>query len=853
LASLPDPGGARTLDEFVERLRSLRVWAGSPSYDAIKERVNASWTKAGRPAGELTKKATVVDCFKTGRKRLNTDLVIAIVEALHPDVGCVAQWRQALRVIGGEIEAAAQIRVQDVLPPDLAEFTGRTPELDRLRQASHRALRAGAAVVVSAIEGMAGVGKTQLAVHASHLLMRENPFERVLFVNLRGFHPDPAQPPAHPAAVLDGFLRLLGVPGQQIPHDLTARATAYRDRLAGTPALVVLDNAADAAQVQPLLAGVPGCLTLVTSRRSLTDLQPAIRLTVDVFTPDEATAFLTRAVSDVAVGADPHAPARIAARCGHLPLALSLVAGHICSTPGWTLTDHADRLDERHQHRHLDFDVQLALDLSYQILPTDRQRLLRLASLHPGQDFDAYAAAALTDTDLPTTQNQLHHLYSDHLLQQATPGRYTFHDLVRAYAADRAVDQDRPLERRAALTRLFDHYLAAAAAAMDTLHPAETHRRPRIAASTDPAPDLTNAEAARRWLDDERPTLIAAAAYTAGHGWPAWTVALSTTLVRYLDGGYDADALAVHGHARRAAHQLGDATSEAHALTYLGTTHLAAGRYESAADHIGHALTLFRESGDLLGQARALTNLGAVDGRSGRYHQAGERLSQALPLFQQLGDRLGEAHTLGSLGVVQEHLGQNERAADHYRQAWILLHEAGDQSGAAQALCNLAEAEGRLGRHDDALGHLREALLLFRRLGNRRGEASALDSLGTLHTRLKQADLANRRYLEALDIFHDIGDREGEAWALNGLGEAANSAGRHADARTHHEAAHRIAAAIGGRSQEARAHTGLGRAHHAMADRDRARSHYEQALALYTELGLPQADEIRTYLTDLPE
>ena len=383
-AVLPDPGQAATLDGLVERLRMLKVWAGDPSYEWIKDRVNATWTAAGRPAGELAGKTTIVDCFRPGRQRLNTDLVVAVVQVLHPDVGYVTQWRQALQVVGGHTRAAAQVRVQDTLPPDPAGFTGRSAQLDRLRLAVQPGVANGGTIVISAIAGMAGVGKTQLVVHAAHLLVREQPFDRVLFVNLRGFHPDSAQPPADPGAVLDGFLRLLGVPGQRVPHDLPARTATYRDRLAGTRTLVVLDNAADAEQIRPLLPETPGCPVLVTSRRSLTALPSATHLTVDVFTSDEALAFLAQAAPQVPIGRDPEAAARIARRCGYLPLALAMVAGRMRAQPDWTLTDHADRLDERHRDRRLDSGVELALDVSYQHLPTDRQRLLRFAALHPG-------------------------------------------------------------------------------------------------------------------------------------------------------------------------------------------------------------------------------------------------------------------------------------------------------------------------------------------------------------------------------------------------------------------------------------------------------------------------------------
>jgi tetratricopeptide (TPR) repeat protein len=695
-ARLPDPGSADTLDDLVERLRMLKVWAGDPSYVCITGRVNSAWSTAGRPAGELAGKTTVTDCFRPGRRRLNTDLVLAVVHALHPDVGYVAQWRQALRVIGGETRAASRVRVQDTLPQDLPGFTGRATELERLRQTLRHGRPLGGPVVISAIEGMAGVGKTQLAVHAGHLLARERPFERILFVNLRGFHPDLAQPPAEPAAVLDGFLRLLGVAEQRIPHDLSARTAAYRDRLAGTYALVVLDNAADADQVRPLLPGTDGCFTLVTSRRDLSELRPATHLTVDVFAPEEALEFLMRTAPGVALGPDPRAPARIIERCGHLPLALGLVAGRIRAKPGWTLTDHADRLEERHRDRRLDTGVELGLTMSYQHLPGDQQRLLRLLALHPAHDFDAYAAAALAGIGLPDARANLNHLCGDHLLQRATPGRYTFHDLVRAYAVNRGGDEDRPPERRAALTRLFDYYLATAAAAMDALHPAEAHRRPRGAAPVTATPALIDPDIARGWLDTERPTLVAVAVHTATHGWWTHTTRLSTTLFRYLNGGHHGDALIVHEHAIQAADHSNDPTARAHALTNLGAAHGQLGRFRLAARHLRQALTLFQRVGDRSGQARVLTNLGVTETRLGRYRTAADHFERAIAVNRQTGDRTGRARALSNLGIVQERLGRYLAAVDHLEQAVTLSRQLGDRAGEARAMANLGEDRRRV-------------------------------------------------------------------------------------------------------------------------------------------------------------
>lgn len=846
---LPDPGRAASLEALVETLRLLKVWAGAPSYEGIKDRINLMWRAAGRPEGELARKSTVADCFRLGRRRLNPDLVLAVVQALHPDLGYVAQWRQALQVISGKVEARSQVRVQACLPRDEPGFIGRAAELDRLLPALRRGADAGGAVAISAIEGMAGVGKTRLAVHAAHLLTGEKSFDHVLFVNLRGFHADPDQPPADPAAVLDGFLRLIGVPSQQIPHGLRARSLRYRQRLEGTRTLVVLDNAAAEDQVRPLLPDTAGCIALVTSRQTLTNLPGATHLQVDAFTSGEALAFLRQATRDVPVGQDPTAAARIAKRCGYLPLALGLVAGHIRGAQGWTLTEHADRLDERHRDRRLDSDVQLALDVSYRHIPAQRQRLLRLLSLHPGQDFDLYAAAALAGTDMATAQARVGQLCDDHLVQQANGGRYTCHDLVRAYAAVRASDEDPPRERRAALTRLFDYYIATTAAAMDAIYPAEAHRRPPIAAIIASSPILTDVNTARAWLDTERSTLVGVVAHAATHGWPNHATQLAETMFRYLDGGHHADALTIHGHACQAAQHFLDTGAHAHALTNLGTAHLQLGHYAQATARLEQALSLFRQNKNWRGQARVLGNLGLIQERQGHYLPATQYLRQVHALFRRIGDRIGEAHTLTNLGVIAERLGRLRQAADQHRQALTMFHQIGDQSGQAHTLINLSDVEVRLGQHANATEHLHQALTMCRELGNDDDEARALNSLGLLHLHCGRPGQATAFHQQALRIVREIGDRQEEVWTLNGLGEAALAMGEAANAVSRHSAAHDIATDLDVFDQHARAHTGLGHSHLRLGDTDRARDHYERALALYTRLGMQEAETIRAHLS----
>jgi len=748
------------------------------------------------------------------------------------------------------------------LPPAVPAFTGRSSELTDLD-----AVLPGAAgpspgrpttLVISAVSGTAGVGKTALAVRWAHRVADRFP-DGQLYVNLRGYDPDQ---PVTAADALAGFLGGLGVPGQDIPLGLDDRAARYRTQIAGRRMLVVLDNAATVEQIRPLLPGTPTAVVVVTSRDSLAGLvalHGARRLELDLLPAADALALLRELVGG-RVDAEPDAADRLAEQCARLPLALRVAAELAAAHPTTPLSDLVADLGD--QQRRLDLldaggdpraAVTAVFSWSVRHLPPNAARTFRLAGLHPGPDTDAYAAAALADTSLDHARGLLTALARAHLVHPTGAGRYGMHDLLRAYATGLTTTQDTEPERRAALDRLFDYYLAVAAAAMDRLHPAEAHRRPRVPPPSTPAPALADPEAARAWLDTERPTLVAVAAYTAAHGWPAHTVLLAATLFRYLAGGHYTDALTVHGHARDAARRSGDRAGEAQALHGLGTVHLRLGRHEQAADQLHQALVLFRQTGDRVGQARALGNLGTAEQRLGRYRPAGDHYRQALALYRQAGDQVGEASVQDNLGSVEERLGRYGPAAEHHRQALTLFRQAGDRTGEAQALTNLGDVETRLGRHGPAGEHHQQALTLYRQAGDRTGEAWALTGLGDVHTRLGRPDQATEHHHRAVALFREIGDRDGEPWALNGLGEAAHAAGRPADALAHHTAAHAAAAGTGARDQQARAHTGLGTAYHALADLARAREHLQQALAIYTELGAPETDHIRADLASLDQ
>jgi DNA-binding SARP family transcriptional activator/Tfp pilus assembly protein PilF len=746
----------------------------------------------------------------------------------------------------------AQVTPQE-LPAAVPHFTGRAAELAKLTWLLDQPGQAPGTLVISAIGGTAGVGKTALALQWAHQVAARFP-DGQLYVNLRGY--DLARPVAA-ADALAGFLRALGVPGQDIPSGDDERAARFRTLAAGRRMLVLLDNAWSAEQVRPLLPGTPACATVVTSRDALAGLvarDGAILVDLDLLPCEDAVGLL-RALIGPRVDDEPGAAAELADRCCRLPLALRLAAELAVTRPRAYLADLADELAD--QRRRLDLldaggdprtAIRAVFSWSYQHLNTQGARAFRLAGLHPGHDLDRFAAAALTGTTPERAADVLGQLARTHLIQPAQPDRYGMHDLLRAYARELAAAEDDEEEQRAALTRLFDHYLHTAAAAMDTLFPEERHRRPAIARRL-PAQPLTDPGAARTWLDAERATLVAAIAHAAAHGWPDHATALAATLFRYLDaGGYYSEAITIHTSARHAAHRSGDRNAEATALTSLGLAEMHQGSSQEAGRHLYEALTQHRQTGNQTGQARTLANLAFLDHLQGRYQQAADHLQQALAVHRQTGDRSGEAGVLSNLGIIDERQGRYQQAARHHQRALALCRETGNRAGEARALSNLARVNIRLGRCQEAVGQLQQALALCHQTGSRISQAYILVSLGEADLRqghLKQAAGHQRR---ALALFREAGDRSGEVEALNGLGQASAAAGEPEQARTEYAAALSVARQIGDKYEQARAHDGLAHSYCVAGDHAQARLHGQQALTLYSELGAPEADQVRARL-----
>ena len=478
-------------------------------------------------------------------------------------------------------------------------------------------------------------------------------------------------------------------------------------------------------------------------------------------------------------------------------------------------------------------------------------RAFRLAGLHPGPDFSPHAVAALTRTTLQESRGVLDLLVHTHLTQRTRSGRYGMHDLLRGYARELAAAHDDQDEQRAALTRLLDYYLHTAATAMDALYPAERDRRPRVPPATTPAVPITEPTAARAWLDAERANLVAITAHAARHCWPAHAAWLATTLSRYLAAGsYSQEAIVIYTHAGAAARQTGDHAAEATALNYVAGVYWQQSRYQQAVDHLSEALALFRQIGDRSREADALANLAIICSARGRYKEAITLYAQALDTFRQAGDLWGEMRCLGNLGNTEERQGRYQQAARHHYKSLAMAREKNDSIGECSALTNLGTARMRQGDLQQATGYLNQALALCREAGYRYDQADALTRIGDVRLRQGRPREACDHIQEALALYQEIGDRSGEADALNSLGEALLAAGQPRRAHAQHAAACGIASEIGDKYQQARAHDGLARAHHALARHVQARHHWTKALALYTHLGTPQADQIRTQLAD---
>lgn len=682
------------------------------------------------------------------------------------------------------------------LPSAPPFFVGRAEELAALdRMLADR----GAVAVIS---GAGGLGKTWLAVRWSTDNVTRFP-DGQLYVDLRGF--DPAHEPVPAVRVLRGFLGALGVAGRSIPSEPDELAALYRSLTAQRRLLVLLDNARDTDHVIPLLPGGSSCSVLVTSRHGFGGLlttHGASVLPLRTLDERQARELLAHKVGAAGLAEEPEAGQEILRQCGGLSLALAIAAARIAAQPGRRLASVAAELCESRLDAldtgELSASVRAVFSASYRSLDRQCASAFRLLGLLPDGGIDRAAAAALFSDTRP-----LRALCAANLLEENPPGRFRIHDLVKLYAAELLAETDAPADRLAASTRLFDHYLSWASAAMDWMAPHEPYLRPGTARSAGPQPNFADHEDARAWLDTERATMLALAAEAAETGLSDRVIRLSAILWRYLDvaAHYD-EALTLH--------------TTALALTGTGTAEQG-----FAGQAVGMALF-----------------------RLGRYDEAAGHFERALSIALDRRDDLLESMVRNGLASVDDMRGRRKAARKQYKLALTAARRTGHALLEGIALCNLGEHYSWCGHHQAAIGFLEQSGGIAQDLGSAGLGAPVLAALGGAYAGLGQHDKATQHFQRALEFVRAGGNTNVEVATLNEF--AATKAG--AEAIKLYEDAHSLAQRIGHLHERARAHHGIGKTHYTCGNYSEARPHLEAALAAYTELRAPEADDVRALL-----
>ena len=774
--------------------------------------------------------AEALSCYTAVRERLVEQLGVDPGPQLRAVHHAILRGEPA--TVDRAQKPAAPIPAQ--LPMDVPGFTGRETELARLDASLAGLADAPTAVVVSAVSGTAGVGKTALAVHWAHRVADRFP-DGQLYVDLRGYG---ATEPLRPIDALAQLLHALGAPADRVPVDTDEAAALYRSLLAGRRMLVVLDNAATAEQIRPLLPG-HGCVVLVTSRDRLTGLAArdgAHCLAVDVLTEPDAMALLRRLLGAELTDAEPEAARQLALDCARLPLALRIAAANLASGPYDSVSSYLAELRTAGTLAGLSADsddraaVGAAFGHSYRRLTVEARLVFRRLGLVPGPELTAGAAAALVGAGEEEVRPILRQLAAVHLVAPVTVGRYTFHDLLRQYAKQRALADDGEAACAAAVDRLYQWYLSWVDAAARHLYANKVRLPLPVTVSPAVFPDPA---AALAWLEAERPNLVAAVRQAAEHG-PrpaAWRLADALRGFFWMRV-YLVDWLAVARVGLAAAAQDGDAMARAAGHLNLASVHLRQNRYRQAIAHHRRCVALAERARWWTAMAGALSNIGSAYRQLGDNDEAVSHHLRALDIRRRIGDTIGQASVLDNLGNSYHELGELERAVDHHEQAVAIYRAVGNRQAEAVAIINLADSQLALGRPADALRLLRRALVIHREVGDRGGESENLRIQAEVHRAQGRYEQAREAVDAALAIARDTGDLRFEADALNTAGAIHCQLGAPAVAIDHHTRALHLARKTRSRSPEALALIGLAGAYRQLGRHGQAARRAQAALTL---------------------
>jgi DNA-binding SARP family transcriptional activator len=650
------------------------------------------------------------------------------------------------------------------LPADVADFTGRDRYVERLySMLSEARLRDNPAVAVAVVAGAPGLGKTALAIHAAHALRPDFP-DGQLYVSLLGG----SEHPVAPDDVLARFLRDLGVDATRVPVDAEERAAMYRTRLAERQMLVVLDDAKDAAQVRPLLPGTGSCAVIVTSRQRLSDLVGSRLIDLDVLDDAESAELFTRIVGAERVDAEPDAVRDVLAICAGLPLAIRIAGARLAARRGWSVRTLAGRLaDQRRRMDEFtagDLAVRACFQVSFAALPhpqdgaADPARVFRMLGVWQGPSIGLHAAVALIGEPEGHVADALEVLVDAHLLESPTPDRYRLHDLLRAYAAERAQADEQPQVVEDAVHRLLRWYLRAADATAGVVAPYRD-RVPLDTAEPGSEPlSFATAEQALGWCELERANVVVATRQAASAGWHdiAWKLPVAAT-VCFDRHGYRTEWLTTHRIALPSARELGDRRAEAWVLNNLGMV-LGQQHDDDAIDYFEQALAILREIGDKRDQGQAANNLAFTYLILGRYEEAVAALLDALQLQREAGRRYGEGVALCNLGEAYLELGRYDEAIARSQEALAIVREVGSVRYEGYVLYNLGRAHLDLGRLGESAELFADALAIHRSAGDRYGEAQVLQRIGTVQLRAGRPEQAGETWTQARRLLEGLGE-----------------------------------------------------------------------------------------------
>ena len=790
--------------------------------------------------------AEALQVYRQARKTMINELGIEPGERLQRLEHAILSSDPALDPPAGPVRIQpVQQQVPGLLPADIADFTGRTEHVNQIHQCLIRASgqEARLAVPVVVIVGKGGVGKTSIAVHASHGVARHFP-DGQLFADLHGG----AAHPVGPMQVLERFLRALGMPGSQIPDGLDERAEAYRNLLADRKILVVLDDAVGEGQVSPLLPGSGAAAVIVTSRSRLAGLAGATRIEADVLDAGQSLELLGRVAGGARIQTQARAAVAVAELCAHLPLALRIAGARLAARPHWSIQQLADRLaDETHrldELRHGDMSVRPSISLTYEQASEQARRLFRRLALLDLPVFSSWMSAALLDQPLADAEDLLDDLVSAQLVETTGTGsgvhnHYRFHELIRVFARERLAAEEPAADRKAALERALGAllYLAEAAHRRDA---GGDHLLLQSDALRWPLPGRLVTQLISdhlSWYERERTALVAGVRQAAQAGFAelCWSLAHSSETLfesrAYFDDWRETVDIALE--ATRKARQV---RGQAAMLYSRGGFHLAQQRFESARRDHNAAAQLFQDAGDDQGFALVMRDLAFIDRLSGRDDDATRRYDQALAIFRRTGNQVAAAYVLQNLAQVKLARHDVDSAKDLLSEALSLVQIAPGSRVEAQVLYAMGEANLQAGELARAVGMFQQALAIVRDRGDLIGEAYVLRGMGAANVRQGEFGQARSALQRALELAGSAGERLAEARALHGLSELALTSGDPGQAVVLAQQASGVFRGMSAALYEARALTLLSEAHVALGDSAAARSASAQAAALRTKL-----------------